>query len=55
MNLWVNLYAKDYGGLGVVMAIFFWIGFTSAVIVLCTSLSPALAGRHAIRHPKPDG
>src|SRR5262245_41914924 len=27
MDLWVNLYAKDYGGLGVVMAIFFWIGF----------------------------
>jgi uncharacterized BrkB/YihY/UPF0761 family membrane protein len=55
MDLWVNLYAKDYGGLGVVMAIFFWIGFTSAVIVLCTSLSPALAGRHTIRHTKPDG
>ena len=50
MNLWVNLYAKDYGGLGVVMAIFFWIGFTSAVIVLATSLSPALAGRREIRH-----
>jgi len=51
MNLWVNLYAKDYGGLGVVMAIFFWIGFTSAAIVLSTSLSPALAGRREIRHP----
>ena len=50
MNLWVNLYAKDYGGLGVVMAIFFWIGFTSAAIVLSTSLSPALAGRREIRH-----
>ena len=50
MDMWVNLYAKDYGGLGVVMAIFFWIGFTSAVIVLCTSLSPALADRHQIRH-----
>jgi hypothetical protein len=32
------------------MAIFFWIGFTSAVIVLSTSLSPALAGRREIRH-----
>jgi uncharacterized BrkB/YihY/UPF0761 family membrane protein len=49
MDLWVNLYARDYGGLGVVMAIFFWIGFTSAVIVLATSLSPALAGRREIR------
>jgi uncharacterized BrkB/YihY/UPF0761 family membrane protein len=54
MDLWVNLYAKDFGGLGVVMAIFFWIGFTSAVIVLCTSLSPALAGRHEIRHHQDD-
>jgi uncharacterized BrkB/YihY/UPF0761 family membrane protein len=50
MEFWVNLYARDYGGFGVVMAIFFWIGFTSAVIVLCTSLSSALAGRHQIRH-----
>ena len=49
MELWVNLYARDYGGFGVVMAIFFWIGFTSAVIVLATSLSPALAGRREIR------
>lgn len=49
MEFWVNLYARDYGGFGVVMAIFFWIGFTSAVIVFTTSLSPALAGRRQIR------
>jgi len=54
MELWVDFYARDYGGFGVVMAIFFWIGFTSAVIVLCTSLSPALAGRHEIRHHHDD-
>ena len=26
MEPWVDLYASDYGGLGVVMALFFWIG-----------------------------
>jgi len=50
MEFWVNLYANDYGGFGVVMAIFFWIGFSSAAIVLVCSLSPALAGRRHIRH-----
>jgi uncharacterized BrkB/YihY/UPF0761 family membrane protein len=52
MQFWVDLYASDYGGFGVVMAIFFWIGFSSAAIVLVTSLSPALAGRRHIRHPQ---
>jgi uncharacterized BrkB/YihY/UPF0761 family membrane protein len=51
MEFWVNLYARDYGGFGVVMAIFFWIGLSSAVIVLSCSISPALAGRRHIRHP----
>jgi membrane protein len=50
MEPWVDFYARDYGGFGVVMAIFFWIGFSSAVIVLTCSLSPALAGRRHIRH-----
>jgi uncharacterized BrkB/YihY/UPF0761 family membrane protein len=54
MEFWVNLYARDYGGLGVVMAIFFWIGFSSAVIVLAASLSPALAERRRVRAGAPD-
>jgi uncharacterized BrkB/YihY/UPF0761 family membrane protein len=54
MELWVNLYARDYGGFGVVMAIFFWIGFSSAVIVLAASLSPALAERRRVRGVPPD-
>ena len=54
MEYWINLYASDYGGFGVVMAIFFWIGFSSAVIVLACSLSPALAGRRHVLHPPPD-
>ena len=42
---WVNLYAKDYGGLGVVLAIYFWTAFYSFVIVGAASLAPALAQR----------
>ena len=49
MEPWVDLYARDYGGFGVVMAIFFWIVFISAVIVWTASLSPALAQRRNLR------
>jgi uncharacterized BrkB/YihY/UPF0761 family membrane protein len=42
---WVNLYAGDYGGLGVVLAIYFWIAFYSFVIVAAASLAPALSQR----------
>ncbi len=45
MEFWVNLYARDYGGLGVVLAIYFWILFSSGLIVGAASLSPALAER----------
>ena len=49
MEFWVNLYARDYGGFGVVLAIYFWILFSSGVIVWAASLSPALADRRAAR------
>ena len=49
MEYWINLYARDYGGLGVVLAIYFWIAFSSAVIVAAASLSPALAERRTLR------
>jgi membrane protein len=49
MERWVDFYARDYGGFGVVMAIFFWIVFISAVIVWTASLSPALAQRRNLR------
>jgi membrane protein len=45
MEPWVNLYARDYGGLGVVLAIYFWFAFYSFVIVGAASLAPALAQR----------
>jgi len=49
MQYWIDLYANDYGGLGVVLAIYFWIAFSSAVIVGAASLSPALAVRRSVR------
>ena len=49
MEFWVNLYARDYGGFGVVLAIYFWILFSSGVIVWAASLSPALAERRESR------
>jgi uncharacterized BrkB/YihY/UPF0761 family membrane protein len=48
MEFWINFYARDYGGFGVVMAIFFWIAFSSAVIVWAASLAPALAERREL-------
>ena len=49
MQFWVDLYARDYGGLGVVLAIYFWIALCSGVIVWAASLSPALADRRSLR------
>jgi len=49
MEPWVDFYARDYGGLGVVMATFFWIGFGSTIIVLAASFAPALAERRIAR------
>jgi uncharacterized BrkB/YihY/UPF0761 family membrane protein len=49
MELWVNLYARDYGGFGVVMAIFFWIAISSAIVVWAAATSPPLAARRAAR------
>ena len=49
MKYWVDLYARDYGGLGVVMAVFFWLGFSSVIIVWSAALAPALADRRELR------
>jgi uncharacterized BrkB/YihY/UPF0761 family membrane protein len=49
MQFWVNFYARDYGGLGVVLALYFWIAFSSAIIVWAASLSPVLAHRRQLR------
>jgi membrane protein len=49
MQFWINFYAADYGGFGVVMAMFFWIAFASGLIVWAAAISPALARRRAFR------
>ena len=49
MQFWVDLYANDYGGLGVVLAIYFWIAISSGIIVWAASISPALAERREVR------
>jgi uncharacterized BrkB/YihY/UPF0761 family membrane protein len=49
MELWVDFYVRDYGGFGVVLAIYFWILSSSAVIAAAASLSPALAERRELR------
>ncbi len=54
MQYWVDFYARDYGGFGVVPAIYFWILFSSALIVAAASLSPALAERRNRRAAAPN-
>ena len=49
MEWWINWYALDYGGFGVVMAMFFWFAFGSAAIVWAASLAPVLAQRRELR------
>jgi hypothetical protein len=49
MQFWVDLHARNYGGRGVVLAIYFWIAFSSAAIVWSASISPTLAGRGEYR------
>jgi membrane protein len=49
MEFWVDFYARDYGGFGVVMAIFFWIAFSSALVVVAACAAPALAERRRRR------
>jgi membrane protein len=53
MQFWVDLYAKDYGGLGVILAVYFWLALASGAIVWAASLSPALAERRAVRAADP--
>lgn len=42
---WLNWYSKSYGGIGIVMAIFFWIALLTAILLASASLSPAYAIR----------
>jgi membrane protein len=42
---WLKWYSKYYGGLGVVMALFFWLLIAASILVVAAALSPVLAER----------
>jgi uncharacterized BrkB/YihY/UPF0761 family membrane protein len=46
---WLEWYGKYYGGLGIVMALFFWVTIPATILVLAAALSPALAHRRQLR------
>jgi membrane protein len=46
---WLVWYAKYYGGLGVVMALFFWLLLAASIMIIAAALSPALAERRDLR------
>jgi membrane protein len=46
---WLNWYAKYFGGLGVVMALFFWLLLVSSILIAAAALAPALAVRRDSR------
>ncbi len=49
---WLEWYGKYYGGLGIVMALFFWVTIFATVLVLAAALSPALAHRRELRRER---
>lgn len=46
---WLNWYSKYYGGIGIVMAIFFWLVAATTLLIVTSALSPAYAVRRAKR------
>jgi len=42
---WLEWYSKYYGGLGIVMALFFWLMIAATILIVAAGLSPALAER----------
>ncbi len=46
---WLNWYSKYYGGIGIVMAIFFWLVLATTLLIVTSALSPAYAVRRAKR------
>jgi uncharacterized BrkB/YihY/UPF0761 family membrane protein len=46
---WLNWYSKYYGGIGIVMAIFFWLVLGATILIVTSALSPAYAVRRAAR------
>ena len=46
---WLEWYTKYYGGLGITLAIFFWLLIAASILVIAAALSPALAERRDLR------
>jgi membrane protein len=46
---WLNWYSKYYGGIGIVMAIFFWLVLGTTLLIVTSALAPAYAVRRAAR------
>ena len=46
---WLNWYSKYYGGIGIVMAIFFWLVLATTMLIVASALAPAYAVRRARR------
>jgi membrane protein len=46
---WLNWYAKYYGGIGIAIALFFWLALITTVIIAAASLAPAYAARREAR------
>jgi membrane protein len=49
---WLAWYSTYYGGLGIVMAAFFWIMLVATVLVVAAALSPALAERRDLQEAR---
>ena len=49
---WLEWYGKNYGGFGIVMALFFWMTIPATILILAAALSPALAHRRDLRHER---
>jgi uncharacterized BrkB/YihY/UPF0761 family membrane protein len=46
---WINLHARDFGRLGVVMGFGFWIGFSATVVIISSAIGRTLSERRTAR------
>ena len=51
---WLVWYAQYYGGLGIVMAAFFWLMIGATILVIAAAISPALAERRDLLEARTD-
>jgi len=51
---WLEWYSTYYGGLGIVMALFFWLMIAATILIVAAALSPALAERRDLLEARLD-